>query len=74
MAKPESPGNFDDANDEWDEKIETARDDIAEKAEELGKLFQPIHSLNLAVGNQELGCGQSFGTVGGQTASICFGK
>jgi len=74
MTKPASPGNFDDANDEWDEKIETARDDIAEKAEELGKLFQPIHSLNLAVGNQELGCGQSFDTVGGQTASICFGK
>lgn len=73
MTKP-APGDFDEANDEWDEKIETKRDDIAEKAEELGKLFQPISSLNLAVGNQELGCGESFETIGGKTASICFGK
>lgn len=74
MTKPAESGNFDDANTEWDEKIETARQDIADKAELLGKLFQPIASLNLASGDQELGCGQSFATVGGQTATICFGK
>lgn len=74
MTKPAAPGNFDDANDEWDEKIETAREDIAQKAELLGSLFQPIASINLATGNQELGCGESFQVPGGMTGSICFGK
>lgn len=74
MAKPTEPGNFDDANIEWDEKIETTREDIAQKAETLGKLFQPIAALNLATGNQELGCGESFTVPGGASVSICFGK
>lgn len=74
MTKPAEPGNFDDANTEWDEKIETTREDIAQKAETLGKLFQPIAALNLASGNQELACGGSFEVPGGKTVAICFGK
>ncbi len=74
MTKPAEPGSFEDANTEWDEKIETAREDIAQKAELLGRLFQPIASINLASGDQELGCGESFEVPGGMTGSICFGK
>ncbi|MWK56688.1 hypothetical protein GO594_11990 [Pseudomonas otitidis] len=74
LTKPTKTGDFQDANSEWDEKIETTRQDLAQRAEEFGKLFQPLASMNLDTGSAELGCGEAFETIGGQTASICFGK
>ncbi|WP_236215645.1 hypothetical protein [Metapseudomonas otitidis] len=74
LSKPTSTGDFNDSNSEWDEKIETTRDDLAQRAEQFGKLFQPLSSMNLDIGSAELGCGEAFETIGGQTASICFGK
>ncbi|MGY4824854.1 hypothetical protein [Stutzerimonas chloritidismutans] len=73
LDKPGEPGNFDDANAQWDQKLEDAKLELSEKIGELGSLFQPIAEINLASGSGTIGCGETF-TVLGQSMAFCPGK
>ncbi len=73
LVKPSEKGNFDDAAQEWDQKIADARDELKVKSEQIGDLFSPIAALNLSSGSASLPCTESF-TVMGQTTSICLGR
>jgi len=73
LDKPGEPGNFDDANAQWDQKLEDAKIELNQKIGELGSLFQPIAEINLASGSGTIGCGETF-TVLGQSMAFCPGK
>jgi len=73
LDKPGEPGNFDDANAQWDQKLEDAKLELSQKIGELGSLFQPIAEINLASGSGTIGCGETF-TVLGQSMAFCPGK
>lgn len=73
LEKPKEKADFDDANDEWDKKIETAKEELKSKSKDITDLFQPLKQINLASGGAELPCGNSFEVLG-QSMSICFSK
>ncbi|MDC7826248.1 hypothetical protein PQS90_13915 [Pseudomonas sp. BLCC-B13] len=69
LAKGEQ-GNFNDANSEWDQKIETAETTLQQKVDQYADAFSGVFDLNLGSGGGSLPCEQVPVTIGTTTQNL----
>lgn len=69
LAKGEQ-GNFDDANGEWDQKIDTAEATLQQKVDQYANAFSGVFDLNLGSGGGSLPCEQVPVTIGTTTKNL----
>jgi hypothetical protein len=69
LAKGEQ-GNFDDANGEWDQKIETAETTLQQKVDQYANAFSGVFDLNLGSAGGSLPCEQVPVTIGTTTQNL----
>jgi hypothetical protein len=69
LAKGEQ-GNFNDANSQWDQKIETAETTLQQKVDQYANTFSGVFDLNLGSGGGSLPCEQVPVTIGTTTQNL----
>lgn len=70
--KPGKQGNFDNANAEWDAKVEEAKKSLKDAIKKNVDTMKGMFDLNLGEGAGKLPCNQT--SVFGQTIDLCFSE